>query len=122
MFAPLLVERDSFPHSTYPMFSHRLARTSYLPTAVGVTASGELRRLSPELISGGYEPIHAFVTVDTAIARGDSASLCAEIAARVSDRGPRDITAIEVVTETHDSVEWFKGDKVPAHRQVHARC
>jgi hypothetical protein len=122
VLSPLVRDHDSFPLSTYPMFSERLSRMSYLPTAVGVTASGDYRRLSPELISGGYEPIHAFSTVDSSIARGDTAVLCEEIRARVNDHGAADIVAIEVVTETHDSIDWFTGDKQPLARTVHARC
>jgi len=56
VFSPVLrpSQRDSYPLSTYPMFSYERGRESALPTAVGVTADGTIRRLSPELISGGY--------------------------------------------------------------------
>ena len=46
----------------------RARTSSALPTAVGVTDDGQVRRLSPELISGGYEPVHAFATVGASIA------------------------------------------------------
>jgi hypothetical protein len=113
---------DSYPLSTYPMFSEDRGRESALPTAVGVTADGTVRRLSPELISGGYEPIRAFATVDASIAKGDTDALCGEIAERTAAQRTSDVVAIEVVTEVHDVVSWFDGQKEPSQRIVHARC
>ena len=123
VFSPVLrpSQRDSYPLSTYPMFSYDRGRESALPTAVGVTLEGQLRRLSPELISGGYEPVRAFATVEASIDNGDTAELCREIAERTV-RSREDLVAIEVVTEVHDVVGWFDGDKEPSQRIVHARC
>ena len=115
-------QRDSFPLSTYPMFSERRGRVSALPTAVGVDASGAIERLSPELIAGGYEPVRAFAVVDASIARGDTDVLCDEIAARVAVSTRVSVSQIEVITETHDVVAWFAGDREPLARDVHARC
>ncbi|MEO8693840.1 MAG: hypothetical protein ABI658_10000 [Acidimicrobiales bacterium] len=124
VFSPVLrpSQRDSFPLSTYPMFSYDRGRQSALPTAVGVTVDGEIQRLSPELISGGYEPVRAFATVEASIAKGDTADLCREIAERTVKSRSGDFVAIEVVTEVHDVVGWFQGDKEPSQRVVHARC
>src|SRR5688572_21582308 len=124
VFSPVLrpSQRDSFPLSTYPMFSYDRGRESALPTAVGVTVEGQLRRLSPELISGGYEPVRAFATVEASIANGDTPELCREIAARTSRSRSTDLVAIEVVTEVHDVVAWFEGQEEPSQRIVHARC
>jgi len=115
-------QRDSYPLSTYPMFSDDLGRTSALRTAVGVTANGQEVRLSPDLISGGYEPVRAYATVDASIANGDTPALCREIAERTAAGGSSDVVAIEVVTEVHDVVGWFEGQKEPSQRIVHARC
>jgi hypothetical protein len=124
VFSPVLrpSQRDSYPLSTYPMFSYDRGRESALPTAVGVTLEGQVRRLSPELISGGYEPVRAFATVEASIENGDTADLCREIAERAVKSRTSDVTAIEVVTEVHDVVSWFDGDKEPRQRIVHARC
>ena len=123
VFSPVLrpSQRDSYPLSTYPMFSYNRGRESALPTAVGVTLDGQIRRLSPELISGGYEPVRAFATVEASIDNGDTADLCQEIAERTV-KGRDDLVAIEVVTEVHDVVAWFEGHKEPSQRIVHARC
>ena len=124
VFSPVLrpSQHDGYPLSTYPMFSYDRGRESALPTAVGVTDAGEIRRLSPELISGGYEPVRAFATVEASIANGDTADLCREIAQRTARTRAADLVAIEVVTEVHDVVAWFDGDNEPSQRIVHARC
>src|SRR5918994_5144335 len=101
VFSPVLRpgQPDSYPLSTYPMFSYDRGRESALPTAVGITGDDQQRRLSPELISGGYEPIRAFATVEASIANGDTADLCREIAQRTAESRVPDVVAIEVVTE-----------------------
>jgi hypothetical protein len=115
---PAFTDEDSFPLSNYPMFSYDRGRVTALDTAVGVTAEGARERLSPEVIAGGYEVIHASRTVSKAIHTGDAASLCAEIAGRADD----DLVAIEVVTETYDTIRWFDGEETPIGRVVHATC
>ena len=124
VFSPVVRpgQPDSYPLSTYPMFSYDRGRESALPTAVGITGDEQQRRLSPELISGGYEPIRAFATVEASIANGDTADLCREIAHRTAERRVPEVVAIEVVTEVHDVVAWFDGHKEPSRRTVHARC
>jgi len=123
VFSPVLrpSQRDSYPLSTYPMFSYDRGRESSLPTAVGVTADGAVLRLSPELISGGYEPVRAFATVEASIANRDTDVLCEEIAQRTAER-KSEVVAIEVVTEVHDVIAWFEGQEEPSQRIVHARC
>jgi hypothetical protein len=116
---PGVTDHDSFPLSNYPMFSNDRGRVNAFDTAVGVTGDGEVRRLSPEEIAGGYEVIHAAYTVSKAIRASDADGLCVEIAERVRDD---DVTRVEVVTETHDTITWFEGDETPMARIVHADC
>ncbi len=121
VLSPALHEEDSYPLSTYPMFSHDRGRVATIPTAVGYRADGARVRLSPSIIGGGIEVIHAAVTVDESVRRGDTAALCAEIAARAA--GARDdVVRIEVVSETHDVLAWFDGEDVPQAVVVHATC
>lgn len=121
--SPVVHERDSYPLSTYPMFSHDRGRVASIDTAVGVHADGTWERLNPNLIAGGIEVIHAAVTVTESVRRGDTPALCAEIAARVATSSARrDVVAVEVVSETHDVVAWFDGADVPVARTVHAEC
>lgn len=117
---PAVRDRDDFPLSTYPMFSDNLGRVADIDTAVGFDHDGARVRLSPELIGGGIEVIHAGETVTRSIRRGDTDALCAEIARRVRARG--DLERIEVVTERHDAVAWFRGDEEPLDVTVHSSC
>ncbi len=118
---PVVADRDSFPLSTYPMFSTRRTTTEPVTTAVGVDADGTIVRLSPTLIAGTDEVVSASVTVSRAIGSGRSSALCADIARRLVGSG-RELSFVEVVTETFDSVRWFEGDHRPVARVVHARC
>jgi len=120
VLSPVVHERDSYPLSTYPMFSHDRGRVATIDTAVGFDAAGERQRLSPTIIAGGIEVIHAAVTVSTSIQRGDTDALCREIAARARSRPG--LVRIEVVSETHDVVEYFAGRDEPSAVVVHASC
>jgi hypothetical protein len=116
-------ERDSYPLSTYPMFSHDLGSVSDLDTVVGLEADGTQVRLSPTLIAGGHEVIHAAATVSAAIGAGDTQALCTEVAARVAkDSGRDSLVGVEVVTERLDVIAWWHGDRRPLSRTVHASC
>jgi hypothetical protein len=115
-------QRDSFPLSTYSMFSFPQDEVTELPSAVAVV-DGEPVRLSPELIGGTEEVIVAFHTVRRAIRAGpDSvATFCADVADRVRAAG-LGATAVQVVTERHDSVAWFDGDREALEVTVHGEC
>ena len=117
---PLALDRDSYPLSTYPMFSSRRTSAETVDTAVLVLGDGTVERLTPDEIAGTDEVIIAAVTVSESIRDDTVADLCAEIAERV---GPSDGAAtIEVVTETFDAIAWYDGDRVPLDRVVHASC
>jgi hypothetical protein len=120
VLSPALHERDSYPLSTYPMFSHDRGRLAVIDTAVGWDTAGRRRRLNPGLIAGGIEVIRAAVTVSRSITNGDTAALCAEIAQRAVGR--RDLVRIEVVSETHDVVAYFAHSAEPLAVTVHASC
>ena len=120
VLSPVLHERDSYPLSTYPMFSHDRGRVAVIDTAVGWDGEGRRRRLNPTLIAGGIEVIRAAVTVSRSITNGDTGALCAEIAQRAAGR--RDLVRIEVVSETHDVVRHFTESAEPLTVTVHASC
>ena len=120
VLSPALHEHDSYPLSTYPMFSFDRGRIASIDTAVGYDGGGARHRLSPTLIAGGIEVIHAAVTVSAAIERGDTPALCAEIAERARARPA--IVRIEVVSETHDVIAYFEGHHEPRSVVVHASC
>lgn len=114
---------DGFPLSTYPMFaSHRPTRQTYR-YALGETASGERRTLSPRLVGTG-EVLQAMRVIERALAmgRGETAKLCDAIAARVAaDDSRADIVSIRFVTGTHDAVEYLARDQVGRETEI-LRC
>ena len=114
---PVVLDRDSFPVSTYPMFSTRRTTTETVDTAV-LVRDGQTRRLSPQKIADTDEVILAAATVSRAIADGTSETLCEEIAQRTG----ADSGEVQVVTEQYDSVRWYEGDHTPLQRIVHASC
>ena len=115
---------DSFPLSNYPMFSFPRQRVEALSSVVVQMPSGEIKRLSSQLISGGSETTLASVTVINAINSGDGGTdeLCQEVAQRLE--GDEDLAGGEVlvVTERWDVVDYLQGDRTPEERTVHARC
>jgi hypothetical protein len=119
---PLALDRDSFPLSTFPMFSADIDSTQSIATAVGVAADSSTVRLEPEVIAATTIVNQAVTVVADAIASGRADRLCADIAGRVRAGGPSDAVAVEVVTEAYDAPEWFDGDRQPVSRKVHARC
>jgi hypothetical protein len=118
---PVMTDRDSFPLSTYPMFSYPRTTTESVDTAVARDAAGRVVRLSPQLIADDNEVILAGATVSTAIATGHAATLCDEIATRVSGHVSGAV-AVDVVTERYDAIRWFAGDRTPIERAVQATC
>lgn len=109
---------DSFPLSTYPMFSLARPAETTVSSAVGYDQSDNRLTLSPRVVGGTGEVIQAAGTVIQAINAGTSDALCREVLAKASE----DVVTIEIVTETYDVVAYFDGDEDPVQRTVHARC
>ena len=113
---------DSFPLSTYPMFSGRQTAEVTVPHAVVIGADGERSALPPEAVAND-EVIQAFETLRQAIRQGpeSTARVCERAAAWYGDRedGP---ARVEVVSDTFDAVAYFDGDKEPIATRVHATC
>ena len=116
--------RDSFPHSTYPMFSENRAPVADIEVVVGRTLDGRDITLSPELIAGTEEVIVAGSLVRTSVRRGpDAASdLCHDVAQRIAGQGPPDVDEVVVRTDRHDAIAWFQGDRAPLERTIHSSC
>lgn len=110
---------DSYPLSSYPMFTADREREEPVATAVGLTPAGDVVRLSPEEIAGTDEVIHAAATVSRAVTRDRADDLCREIVQRVA--GKSEVHEIEVRTETYDTIAWFRTGE-PLSVKIHARC
>ena len=117
---PVVLDRDSYPLSTYPMFSSRRTATEPVHTAVVATAKGTFRRLSPTQISGNDEIIIAARLVYEAIRRDGGEVLCADIASRLPATFAGD--DVEIVSETYDAIDWYEGRRSPISRVVHTSC
>jgi hypothetical protein len=109
---------DSFPLSTYPMFSWSRPQETTVSSAAGYDAAGGRLRLSPMVVGGTREVIQAAGTVAQAINTGAAAALCREVLAGA----PGQVVAVEIVTEIYDVIAYFEGDEDPRRRTVHARC
>lgn len=118
---PLILGRDSYPLSTYPMFSSRRTAIEPVHTAVLVDSEGEVIRLSPTQISGNDEVIIAAQLVYESIGRDGGVVLCDDIARRFSEPTSRGAT-IEIVTERYDAIAWYEGRRSPISRVVHSSC
>lgn len=105
---------DGFPLSTYPMFATKRLTTLSMHYALGEGAAGERIILEPALVGTG-EVLQAMRVFERAVAGGrpGMTRLCDAIAARIAaDADYQHVTAVRVVTGTHDSVEYLARDVV----------
>ena len=122
VLSPIVSGKDSYPHSTYPMFASTPGREASLQVAFGLDADDTLVRLEPRTISGSVEVVHAYATLLAANRTGDQQRLCEEIAARVARRGPETVQTVVVAAERHDMVTSVAEGPEPLARTEHARC
>lgn len=108
---------DAFPLSTYPMFAEPRTTRLTMDYALGETAAGERRTLSPRLVGTG-EVMQAYVRFDRAVHTGQAGALCAEIAARLHGT---DIAWVRIVTGQHDAVDYLV-HHIVGPEQDRARC
>lgn len=123
LLAPVAFDRDSFPLSTYPMYSRARGSESTIVTAQGVLDDGSRRELTPTLIGDSDDPLLVVGELRAALSAGRAAARCGEIAERVAGRSSMDgVDRVEVVSERHDTVERARGDDGLVERTVHASC
>jgi hypothetical protein len=114
---------DSFPLSTYPMFT----RSPGIPTLhalVGVTPAGAEQRLPPALVASG-EVLQTKVMIERAVAQGPRAmaTLCESIAERVAAASDAPgIQFIDVVRRRYDPVAYFVSGAAPLEQSRLLRC
>ena len=120
LVAPVVLDRDGLPLSTYPMYSRARGESVSLVTANGLTAQGDRVRLGLSTIGASDDPLVVAGELRAAVRAGRADARCAEIADRLD--ADRDVVAVEVVTERHDAVERTVGRDSLLERTVHATC
>ena len=113
---------DSYPLSTYPMFSQRRGQP-WLHRVLALDAQGIATPLPPQLIANG-ETLQAAATIRRAVDGGKGAMklLCGEVATRVlSDPELSEVRRLRIQAVQYDPIEYFVGERVPmAERTLHS--
>lgn len=113
---------DSFPLSTYPMFSGRQSPNVTIAHVIGFTSDGERVILPPDAV-GNDEIVQAFETSRRAAAAGTDASLAlCEDAAEWASEHRQSAVAFALITDSFDAIQYFDGDTEPRDTIVHAAC
>ncbi len=121
--APVVLDADSFPLSTYPMYSQVRTTEVAFATAYALDDAHQTRRLSLEIIGASDDPLIVAGELRAAIRSGRADDRCREIAERWrNERAASASDKIEVVTELHDVVPLVEGGESLLERTVHARC
>jgi len=124
LVAPVALDRDSFPLSTYPMYSRARGQAVTFATAQAVDASGNASPLTLGVIGESDDPLIVAGELRDAIRNDRADERCEQIARRagVWSGLPLGATTIEVVTERHDVVVQVVGGDSLLARAVHASC
>lgn len=115
--------RDSYPLSTYPMFSQK-RRAPVLYFAEGIMADGRRVRLPPDLVANA-EVMQAVASVKRAVLGGEESSeqLCSAAAQRVSASPDHaGVVRVELVGASFDPIGYFVNGEEPRERTVHHAC
>jgi len=121
--APVALDADGFPLSTYPMYSRLRSTEVEFVTAQAVDPHGARSRLSLGVIGASDDPLIVAGELRATIRAGRADDRCAAIAERWrAARAANEPGTIDVVSEVHDVVRLATGDDSLLERTVHARC
>lgn len=114
---------DSFPFSTYPMFSGLKDSMVSIDHVVGVAGDGSRTVLPPESVAND-EVLQALAIIRRAVRQGPDATekLCQQAALWAYESRWEKIETVEVLTDRFDALAYFDGDKSPMSSVLHARC
>ncbi len=114
---------DSFPLSTYPMFSGLRDSIASIDHVVGFAGDGSRTVMPPESVAND-EVLQALAIIRGAVRQGPEATerLCQQAALWVYESRWENIETVEVLTDRFDSLAYFDGDKGPMSSVLHARC
>jgi hypothetical protein len=124
LMMPVVIDRDGFPFSNYPMYSRARGEDVTFATAQAVDGDGRTSTLTLSVIGDSDDPLIVAGELRDAIGDGRAKLRCEEIARRA--RGwsglPATSVSIEVVTERHDVLAQVDGAPSLLERTVHASC
>lgn len=117
-------ERDSFPLSTYPMFSADRRGRVTVPHVVGISAVGE--RIIPHYShygAGGLNQVRRQISRGIREGRATDIAQCYadSLATRPRD-GEEQIVMVQVIRARFLFADYFNGDHRPAAESLHASC
>jgi hypothetical protein len=116
--------KDSFPLSTYPMFSRKRPSEVSIDHVVGVGASGRQEAIPPRFVASG-EVLQAKITISQKLKRGRKGALelCKQVAARLADEEAYGwVERVEVRSDRYLVVGYFSGARKPIWSRRHASC
>lgn len=124
LVAPVVLDRDGFPLSTYPMYSRSRGEMVTFATAQAIDERGSVSTLTLGVIGDSDDPLIVAGELRDAIRDDRAEDRCEEIAQRAATWSglPTDDVTIEVVTERHDVVVQVEGGQSLIERTVHASC
>lgn len=114
---------DSYPFSTYPMFSYKREKTRLFHMD-GLDAHGQRSRLAPKLVAND-EAMQAAQTVRNAVRGGPErmALLCQRASERLAqDPAYAQVVQVRVVEGLFDSLSYFLGNREAEQLVVHYAC
>lgn len=124
VLSPLVTAQpDSFPISTYPMFS-RSRGSPVIDAVVGVSGNGADRPLPPSLIASG-EVLQTKALIARAVQHGRAgmAELCGEVAQRVAATElAGTLRAVAIVRRRYDPLRYFLVGPSPLEREQLFEC
>lgn len=118
---PVVIDRDDFPLSTYPMYSRTRSSDVSFVTANGLDASGARHRLGLDVIGASDDPLVVAGELRADLRTGRTAERCRTIVSRLPSDDESTV-AVEVVTERHDVVAHTRGEPSLIERTVHVEC
>ena len=116
--APAVVDRASFPLSTYPIYAHARDRGLTVQVVSVIGSDGVRRPAGLDAIARTDDPLIAQSRIDRAVRDGTADQLCATIARRIGTVGH----VVEISTDRYDLVDLLRDDAPPLDRRVVARC
>ena len=117
------LDRDSYPLSTFPMFTADRSLVC-IDRALGIDRSGRSVALPPR-VYGSDEVVQAQVTLRRAMRAGDfeRVTFCRRIAGRVATYpGLAGALRVEVVSECYDPIAYFVDGPEPQARRPLTAC